>query len=118
MNNILAGTLTENNDSTFTYDTYSPTARQVYGIMTAENALIFFQNGEPAYLTKCFDINPDNTKIKQEDFALLAQKTNETHGKHFKYDLTERSFLNRRLKRIYIRSYEERLNRLRRSASE
>jgi len=60
-------------------------ARQVYGIVTAENAVIFFQNGKPAYITKRFDIKNDNTKIKQEDFASLAQKTNETHGKHFKY---------------------------------
>ena len=60
-------------------------ARQVYGIATAENALVFFQNGEPAYLTKRFDVKSDNTKIKQEDFASLTQKTIETHGKHFKY---------------------------------
>ena len=60
-------------------------ARQVYGIVTAENALIFFQNGKPAYITKRFDIKADDTKIKQEDFASLAQKTNETHGKQFKY---------------------------------
>ena len=31
------------------------------------------------------------------------------------YDLTERSFLDEKLKRMYIRSYEERLKRLRRS---
>ena len=60
-------------------------AYQVYGIVTAENALVFFSNGTPAYITKRFDIKNDNTKIKQEDFASLAQKTNETHGKHFKY---------------------------------
>ena len=30
------------------------------------------------------------------------------------YNLTERSFLNEKLKRMYIRSYEERLNRLNR----
>ncbi len=60
-------------------------ARQVYGIITAENALIFFQDGEPAYITKRFDVNENGLKIKQEDFASLAQKTNETHGKHFKY---------------------------------
>ena len=60
-------------------------ARQVYGIATAENALIFFSDGEPAYITKRFDIKNDNTKIKQEDFASLAQKTNETHGRYFKY---------------------------------
>src|SRR5688500_8032531 len=29
-------------------------ARQIYGIKTAENALIFFQDGTPAYLTKRF----------------------------------------------------------------
>lgn len=60
-------------------------ARQVYGIATAENALIFFQNGAPAYITKRFDMRTDGTKIKQEDFASLEQKTNQTHGKHFKY---------------------------------
>ena len=60
-------------------------ARQVYGIATAESALIFFQNGAPAYLTKRFDINADGTKSKQEDFASLAQKNSATHGKHFKY---------------------------------
>jgi serine/threonine-protein kinase HipA len=31
-------------------------ARQVFGIETAENALIFFQNGEQAYITKRFEI--------------------------------------------------------------
>jgi serine/threonine-protein kinase HipA len=60
-------------------------ARQGYDIVTAENALIFFSNGEPAYITKRFDIKSDSTKIKQEDFASLLQKTSETHGKHFKY---------------------------------
>lgn len=60
-------------------------ARQVYGITTAENALIFFQDGAPAYLTKRFDVKPDDTKIKQEDFASLSRKTWETHGRHFKY---------------------------------
>ncbi|MCL2511912.1 MAG: HipA domain-containing protein [Bacteroidales bacterium] len=60
-------------------------ARQVYDIVTAENALIFFPDGEQAYITKRFDIKNDNTKIKQEDFASLLQKTSETHGKHFKY---------------------------------
>ena len=29
-------------------------ARQVYGIQTAENALIFFEDGTPAYITKRF----------------------------------------------------------------
>jgi len=60
-------------------------ARQVYGIETAENALIFFQNGAPAYLTKRFDVKPDGSKRAQEDFASLAEKTPQTHGAHYKY---------------------------------
>ncbi len=60
-------------------------ARQVYKIETAENALIFFQNGEPAYLTKRFDIKDDGTKLAQEDFASLAQRTPQTHGEDYKY---------------------------------
>ena len=60
-------------------------ARQVYGISTAENALVFFQDGEPAYITKRFDIDTKGLKIKQEDFASLAKKNSETDGKHFKY---------------------------------
>jgi serine/threonine-protein kinase HipA len=35
-------------------------AAQVYHIPTANNALIFFENGEPAYLTKRFDLREDS----------------------------------------------------------
>lgn len=61
-------------------------ARQVYGIETAENALIFFKSGEPAYITKRFDVKDDNTKWGKEDFATLAGKTEENAGHNFKYD--------------------------------
>jgi serine/threonine-protein kinase HipA len=60
-------------------------AQQVYGIETAENALIFFKNGEPAYITKRFDINDDGKKLAQDDFASLAKRTPQTHGEHYKY---------------------------------
>ncbi|EOR94526.1 hypothetical protein ADIARSV_2372 [Arcticibacter svalbardensis MN12-7] len=60
-------------------------ARQVYGIETAENALIFFKNGAPAYITKRFDTKDDGTKLAQDDFASLAGKTPQTHGEHYKY---------------------------------
>ena len=60
-------------------------ARQVYGIETAENALIFFKDGAPAYITKRFDVNNDGTKLAQEDFASLAGRTPQTHGEHYKY---------------------------------
>lgn len=60
-------------------------ARQAYGIETAENALIFFKNGSPAYLTKRFDVKDDDTKLAQDDFASLAGRTPQTHGGHYKY---------------------------------
>ena len=60
-------------------------ARQVYAIETAENALIFFKNGAPAYITKRFDTNKDGTKLAQDDFASLAGRTPQTHGEHYKY---------------------------------
>lgn len=60
-------------------------ARQVYGIETAENALIFFKDGQPAYLTKRFDVKEDGSKWAQDDFATLAKRTPQTHGEHYKY---------------------------------
>jgi serine/threonine-protein kinase HipA len=60
-------------------------ARQVFGIETAENALIFFKNGAPAYITKRFDVKVNRTKLAQDDFASLAGRTPQTHGEHYKY---------------------------------
>ncbi|MCM4161819.1 HipA domain-containing protein [Antarcticibacterium flavum] len=61
-------------------------ARQIFNIETAENALIFFQNEAPAYITKRFDVKPDGSKKAKEDFATLAGKTPQTHGEHYKYE--------------------------------
>jgi len=60
-------------------------ARQIYGIETAENALIFFKDGTPAYITKRFDVKEDGSKLAQDDFASLAKRTPQTHGEQFKY---------------------------------
>jgi serine/threonine-protein kinase HipA len=60
-------------------------ARLVYGMETAENALIYFRNGIPAYITKRFDVQPDGSRLAQEDFASLAGRTPQTHGEHYKY---------------------------------
>lgn len=60
-------------------------AHQVYKIKTAENALVFFADGEMAYLTKRFDYASDGSKILQDDFASLAGKTEHNQGKNFKY---------------------------------
>ena len=60
-------------------------AQQVYSIETAENALIFFSNGKPAYITKRFDVDAEGNKRAQEDFASIAQRTPQTHGENYKY---------------------------------
>ena len=61
-------------------------ASQVYGIKTAENAVCFTRNGEQVYVTKRYDVNPDGTKIQQEDFASLAGITRENYGDDYKYN--------------------------------
>ncbi len=60
-------------------------ARQIYDIETAENALIFFRNEEPAYITKRFDVETDSGKLATEDFASLMGRTPQTHGENYKY---------------------------------
>jgi len=60
-------------------------ARQVYHIETAENSLIFFENGDHAYLTRRFDVDAQLGKKAVEDFAALAQRSPQSHGEHYKY---------------------------------
>lgn len=60
-------------------------AAQVYGIKTAANALIFFQDGTAAYITKRFDLKKDGSKWGCEDFASLAGKTSVNAGANYKY---------------------------------
>ena len=50
-------------------------AQQIFKIETAENALTFFENGKPAYLTKRFDVKKNGEKLAVEDFASLLQKS-------------------------------------------
>lgn len=61
-------------------------ANQVYKINTAETGLVFFSNGEPAFITKRFDIGDNGFKLAKEDFASLAKKTEENAGHNFKYE--------------------------------
>lgn len=59
-------------------------AKQAFGINTAASALIFFNNGEPAYITKRFDYAADGSKIAQEDFASVAGKSKEINGENYR----------------------------------
>jgi len=60
-------------------------AKQTFNIETAENGLVFFKDGSPAYITKRFDFKKNGEKWAQEDFASLAGRTPQTHGEDYKY---------------------------------
>lgn len=61
-------------------------AEQVFGIQTAANAMTFFRDDTPAYITQRFDYKADGSKRGMEDFATLAGKTWDTAGEDFKYE--------------------------------
>lgn len=60
-------------------------AAGLFGIRTAEHALVELTDGVPAYLTKRFDRRAGQP-IRQEDFCQLAGRSEETHGDNYKYD--------------------------------
>jgi len=63
-------------------------AGQLFNIPVAENALIWFKDNAPAYITRRFDVKPDGSKHLQEDFAQISGKTKKSHGDNYKYDGT------------------------------
>lgn len=61
-------------------------ARQIFGIKTAAAAMIFFDDGTPAYLTRRFDYKADGSKYQVEDFVTLLGKSPEAEGDDYKYN--------------------------------
>jgi serine/threonine-protein kinase HipA len=61
-------------------------AAQVYKLPTAKCALIFFNDGVPAYITRRFDVKADGSRCLKEDFASIAGLTSINAGKEFKYN--------------------------------
>ncbi len=78
-------------------------AKQIYDIRTAENGIIFFSDGEIAYITKRFDVLPDKSKLLQEDFSQIARMTGETHGNNYKYDFSYEEIAE--LMKNYVNAY-------------
>jgi len=60
-------------------------ALQAFGIATAVNGCIRFEDGELAYITRRFDRRA-GVKLAQEDFCQLSNRTEETAGRNYKYD--------------------------------
>lgn len=63
-------------------------ARQVFKLPTAACAVVRFPDGSPAYLTRRFDVQPDGSRLAQEDFAQLGGRTEQAHGNNYKYDFS------------------------------
>ena len=79
-------------------------ASQIFGITAAPCAVVFFSDDfSPAYLTRRFDIAPDGSRYQQEDFAQIAQVTEETHGKNYKYDFSYEKIA--QLMKQYVSTY-------------
>lgn len=84
-------------------------ARQVFGIDVADSALVEFADGELAYLVRRFDIQPDGTRSLQEDFAQIANRSEGTHGRNYKYDFSYEEI--GELIRRYVAAYPVALER-------
>jgi serine/threonine-protein kinase HipA len=63
-------------------------AEQAFRIKTAYNAIIYFKDGTPAYITRRFDVKEDGSKYLQEDMAQLSGRSRVTDGENFKYNGT------------------------------
>ncbi len=63
-------------------------AIQVYKLNTAANGIIFFADGEPAFISRRFDVLKTGKRMLQEDFAQISERTEDTHGKNYKYDFS------------------------------
>jgi len=62
-------------------------ANQLFKINTARCGLVYFTNGEPAYLTRRFDRDKDGNPLNQEDFVSVLKATkSDTDGGLYKYN--------------------------------
>ncbi len=63
-------------------------ASQVFRLNVAKNALVFFRDGSPAYITRRFDVLENGNRTSKEDFASLAQQTSQNGDKDYKYNFS------------------------------
>jgi serine/threonine-protein kinase HipA len=83
----LAGTLELVDDVPANEHVTMQMAAQVFRLRTAACGLVFFPDGEPAYIVRRFDRDAlTGRKLAQEDFCQLAGKSRATNGESYKYD--------------------------------
>lgn len=64
-------------------------ANKIFNIRVPPCALMEMSDGEPAYLVRRFDRRQDGSKIPQEDFCQLSNRSEENAGRNYKYDSTQ-----------------------------
>jgi serine/threonine-protein kinase HipA len=83
----LAGTLELVGDVPANEHVTMQIAAQVFQMRVAACGLVFFPDGEPAYIVRRFDRDSaTGRKLAQEDFCQLAGKSRPTHGENYKYN--------------------------------
>lgn len=86
---IMAGEFENLNSMPANEHTTMRLAKQVFHLNAAECAIVYFRDDlSPAYLTKRFDVVANGSRLPQEDFAQIAEVSEETHGKNYKYDFS------------------------------
>ncbi|QVL34351.1 HipA domain-containing protein [Telmatocola sphagniphila] len=63
-------------------------ARQIFDIDVADNTLVQFEDGQPAYLVRRFDVQADGRRSLKEDFAQIGNLSEENRGQNYKYDFS------------------------------
>jgi len=81
-------------------------ASQVYSIETANNVLTFFKNGDPAYITRRFDVINDGSKLAQDILSTMLKQS------ELVKKMVLSSFLDDSMISNYWQSYQGRLKRL------
>jgi serine/threonine-protein kinase HipA len=90
-------------------------SRELFGIPTAQSALIEFSDGERAYITRRFDTDTaTGLKCDQEDFASILERTSERNGHNYKYDASYEAIARaiRRVVAAYIPALEDLYRRI------
>ena len=85
-------------------------ASQVFDINTPPNGIMYFKDGEIVYTVKRFDVLENGSKLLQEDFAQLANRSEENAGKNYKYDYSYEEMAE--LMKKYVAAYPVEIEKL------
>ncbi len=85
-------------------------ANQVFNINTPPNGIMLFKDGGILYIVKRFDVLENGNKLLQEDFAQLANRSEENAGKNYKYDYSYEEMAE--LMKKYVAAYPVEIEKL------